>query len=91
MATKFRIVELVRDRNLHVETSNRAFPKKFQSQLQRGATFRRAKGPELRRLLEELISKNMAMADYEVENEFPSPARHTMLQDSRYSGTQRKL
>nr|WP_234841269.1 PAS domain-containing protein [Sinorhizobium meliloti] len=35
--------------------------------------------PELRRLLEEVIPKSTAVVDYEVEHDFPSIGRRTML------------
>lgn len=77
---------LVLDQNLCVRTASRAFFTTFE--VGRDETIgqhlyelgnRQWDIPELRRLLEEVIPKSTAVVDYEVEHDFPSIGRRTML------------
>ncbi|MCA1369742.1 PAS domain-containing protein [Bradyrhizobium sp. BRP14] len=77
---------LVLDQNLCVRTASRAFFTTFK--VDRDETIgqhiydlgnRQWDIPELRRLLEEVIPKSTAVVDYEVEHDFPSIGRRTML------------
>ncbi|MBD9375183.1 PAS domain-containing protein [Rhizobium sp. ARZ01] len=77
---------LVLDRNLCIQTASRAFFTTFQ--VDRAETIgqhlyelgnRQWDIPELRLLLEDVIPKSMAVVDYEVEHDFPSIGRRTML------------
>ncbi|APG95443.1 HWE histidine kinase domain-containing protein [Sinorhizobium americanum] len=77
---------LVLDQNLYVRTASRAFFTTFK--VTRDETIgqhlyelgnQQWDIPELRRLLEEVIPKSTAVVDYEVEHDFPSIGRRTML------------
>lgn len=77
---------LLLDENLCVQTASRAFFATFK--VDRDETIGQhiydlGNGqwniPELRRLLEEVIPKSMALVDYEVEHTFPSIGVRTML------------
>jgi len=81
---------LVLDQNLYVESASRAFCETFK--VARDETIGRhlyelGNGqwdiPELRRLLEEVIPKSTAIVEYEVEHDFPSIGRRTMLLTAR--------
>jgi two-component sensor histidine kinase len=81
---------LVLDRNLCVESANRAFFTTFSAS--RDETIGRhiyelGDGqwdiPELRRLLDEVIPKSTAVLDYEVTHDFPGLGRRTMLLTAR--------
>lgn len=77
---------LLLDQNLCVRTASRAFFTTFK--VDRDETIgqqiydlgnRQWDIPELRRLLEEVIPKSTAVVDYEVEHDYPSIGRRTML------------
>ncbi len=77
---------LLLDENLCVQTASRAFFATFK--VDRDETIGQhiydlGNGqwniPELRRLLDEVIPKSMAVVDYEVEHTFPSIGKRTML------------
>jgi two-component sensor histidine kinase len=81
---------LVLDKDLCVESANRAFFQKFH--VGRDETLGRpvyelGDGqwdiPELRRLLEEVIPRSTAVIDYEVRHEFPGIGTRTMLLSAR--------
>lgn len=77
---------LILDENLRVQSASRAFFAAFN--VGRDETIgqhfyelgnRQWDIPELRRLLDEVIPKSTAVVDYEVEHDFPSLGRRTML------------
>ena len=77
---------LVLDSGLCVETANRAFHETFkvsQDETIGKHLYELGNGqwdiPELRHLLEDVISKSTAVIDYEVEHNFPNIGRRTML------------
>lgn len=81
---------LVLDRDMCVESANRAFFKTFH--VGRDETLGRAfyelgdgqwDIPELRRLLDEVIPKSTAVVDYEVRHAFPEAGTRTMLLSAR--------
>lgn len=81
---------LVLDQNLCVQTASRAFFATFK--VDRDETIgqqlyelgnRQWDIPELRLLLEDVIPKSMAVVDYEVDHDFPSIGRRTMLVTAR--------
>ncbi|PZO20900.1 MAG: PAS domain-containing sensor histidine kinase, partial [Leptolyngbya foveolarum] len=81
---------LVLNVDLRVQTANRAFYESFQ--VSKGETENRlvydlGNGqwdiPGLRTLLDEVLSKNKSVQDFEVEHTFPSLGRKTMLLNAR--------
>lgn len=81
---------LVLDRNLCVESANRAFYETFKvgcdetvGQHLYELGDRQWDIPELRRLLEDVTPKSAAIVDYEVEHDFPNIGRRMMLVSAR--------
>ncbi len=81
---------LVLGADLRVISANRSFYKMFKvtpEQTNRQFVYqlgnRQWDIPKLRELLEEILCKNIAFDDFEVENEFPAIGRRTMLLNAR--------
>ena len=81
---------LVLGTDLRVISANRSFYKMFKvapEQTDRQFVYelgnRQWDIPRLRELLEEILGKNTAFEDFEVENEFPAIGRRTMLLNAR--------
>jgi two-component system CheB/CheR fusion protein len=94
---------LILDGELRVEQANRSFYQTFQVALEetRGRVFHELGGgqwdrPDLRAALAEVLAKDSSFQDFEVEHEFPSIGRRTMVLNARrlpdeHGGTSRLL
>ena len=81
---------MVLDADLRVISANRSFyqtfqviPKETEGQLLYELRNRQWDIPKLRELLEEILPKNAAFNDFEVEHDFPEIGRRTMLLNAR--------
>jgi nitrogen-specific signal transduction histidine kinase len=81
---------LVLDHDLRVKTANRSFYDSFQvskeeteNRLVYDLGNRQWDIPALRKLLDEVLSRNESVHDYEVEHSFPTLGRKTMLLNAR--------
>jgi len=81
---------LVLDQNLRVKTANRSFYDSFhvsKEETENHLVYDLGNGqwdiPALRKLLDEVLSRNQSIHDFEVEHSFPTLGRKTMLLNAR--------
>jgi PAS domain S-box-containing protein len=81
---------LVLDSNLRVKTANRAFYESFQvskEETEERLVYDLGNGqweiPALRKLLEEVLTRNKSIHDFEVQHSFPNLGQKTMLLNAR--------
>ena len=81
---------LVLDQDLRVKTANRSFYESFhvsKEETENRLVYHLGNGqwdiPALRKLLDEVLSRNQSVHDFEVEHSFPTLGRKTMLLNAR--------
>jgi signal transduction histidine kinase/ActR/RegA family two-component response regulator len=81
---------LVLDQDLRVKTANRSFYESFhvlKEETENHLVYELGNGqwdiPALRKLLDEVLSRNQSVHDFEVEHSFPTLGRKTMLLNAR--------
>jgi signal transduction histidine kinase/ActR/RegA family two-component response regulator len=81
---------LVLDQGLRVKTANRSFYESFhvsKEETENRLVYQLGNGqwdiPALRKLLDEVLSRNQSVHDFEVEHSFPTLGRKTMLLNAR--------
>ncbi len=81
---------LVLDQDLRVKTANRSFYESFhvsKEETENRLVYHLGNGqwdiPALRKLLDEVLSRNQSVQDFEVEHSFPTLGRKTMLLNAR--------
>ena len=81
---------LVLDQDLRVKTANRSFYESFhvsKEETEHRLVYHLGNGqwdiPALRKLLDEVLSRNQSVHDFEVEHSFPALGRKTMLLNAR--------